>query len=214
MSRTYSTVINADFLEKVEPYEKWRNIVFAICFMHSIVYERRKFGPLGFCVPYEFNTSDLEASLTYIENHMNAASLGTSQISWKAITYMVCEIQYGGRITDNMDREMFNTYGALWLQPKVFDEPDYNFNTLSEFVYKIPDVAEMQRYQEYINTFPEKDSPIIFGLNPTADLTFRLNESKAMINTLIDTAPKEAGGSGGKSKEEEVKDKITNELVK
>lgn len=78
MSRTYSTVINGDFLEKVEPYEKWRNIVFTICFLHSIVYERRKFGPLGFCVPYEFNQSDLEASLTYVENHMNAASLGIS----------------------------------------------------------------------------------------------------------------------------------------
>lgn len=78
MSRTYSTVINGDFLEKVEPYEKWRNIVFTICFLHSIVYERRKFGPLGFSVPYEFNQSDLEASLTYVENHMNAASLGIS----------------------------------------------------------------------------------------------------------------------------------------
>jgi len=76
LSRTYQTVVNADFLEKVEPYEKWRNIVFAVCFMHSIVYERRKFGPLGFSVPYEFNTSDLDASLTYIENHMNYASLG------------------------------------------------------------------------------------------------------------------------------------------
>jgi dynein heavy chain, axonemal len=35
-----------------------------------------------------------------------------------------------------------------------------------------------------------------------------------MIDTLIDTAPKESGGSGGKSKEEEVKDKIQQDLVK
>ena len=37
LSRTFSTMVNADFLEKVEPYEKWRNIVFTVCFMHSIV---------------------------------------------------------------------------------------------------------------------------------------------------------------------------------
>lgn len=213
MSRTYSTVVNGDFLEKVEPYEKWRNIVFCICFLHSIVYERRKFGPLGFCVPYEFNQSDLEASLTYIENHMNAASLGISQISWKAIVYMVCEIQYGGRITDGIDREMFSTYGQLWLTQKVFDEANFNFNSLSDFPYIIPDVQEMPKYHEYINSFPEKDSPTIFGLNISADLTFRINESKHMIDTLIDTAPKSGGGGGGLTKEEQVKE-ICQRLAK
>lgn len=55
LARTFSTMINQDFLEKVEPYDKWRSVVFSVCFMHSIVQERRKFGPLGFCIPYEFN---------------------------------------------------------------------------------------------------------------------------------------------------------------
>jgi len=59
LSRTFSTQISQDFLEKVEPFEKWRSIVFTVCFMHSVVQERRKFGALGFCIPYEFNSSDL-----------------------------------------------------------------------------------------------------------------------------------------------------------
>lgn len=37
LSRTFNTMINQDFLEKVEPYDKWRSLVFSICFMHSIV---------------------------------------------------------------------------------------------------------------------------------------------------------------------------------
>jgi len=73
IARTFSTMINQDFLEKVEPYEKWRAMVFMMCFMHSIVQERRKFGPLGFCIPYEFNNSDLEASLLYVEKHMTSS---------------------------------------------------------------------------------------------------------------------------------------------
>lgn len=28
--------------------------------------------------------------------------------------YMVAEAQYGGRITDDLDRELFNTYTAKW----------------------------------------------------------------------------------------------------
>ena len=202
LARTFNTMINQDFLEKVEPYEKWRNIVFAICFMHSIVYERRKFGPLGFCIPYEFNAADLEASLIFCENHMTNAFNHNLIISWRAIRYMVCDVQYGGRITDNLDREMFWTYGDLWLTERVFNEKDYNFNSLSEFPYTIPDHPEIARYHEYIKTFPEKDSPVIFGLNVSADLTFRLAESQLMINTLIDTMPKDAGGGGGASKED------------
>ena len=73
IARTFSTMINQDFLEKVEPYEKWRAMVFMMCFMHSIVQERIKFGPLGFCIPYEFNNSDLEASLLYVEKHMTSS---------------------------------------------------------------------------------------------------------------------------------------------
>lgn len=37
LARTFSTIVNQDFLEKVEPYDKWRAVVFSLCFMHSIV---------------------------------------------------------------------------------------------------------------------------------------------------------------------------------
>lgn len=106
LNKTFMTEINPDFLEKVEPFDKWRAMVFTICFLHSIVQERRKFGALGFCIPYEFNFADLGASLNYCEKHMTFCSTLSStnpQYSWKAIKYMVCEVQYGGRITDDLD---------------------------------------------------------------------------------------------------------------
>ena len=66
---------------------------------------------------------------------------------------------------------------------------------------------------EAIGTMPVKDSPIIFGLHPNADLTYRLNESLAMLTTLVDTQPKEASSTGGKSREDEVREKIEKELL-
>lgn len=40
---------------------------------------------------------------------------GTSAVdvdhrSWPTFQYMVSEVQYGGKITDNLDRRMFKTY--------------------------------------------------------------------------------------------------------
>ena len=68
--RTYKTVITPEFLEKID-HSIWRSLVFTLSFTHSIVQERRKFGPLGWCVPYEYNYSDLEASLQFIEDYLN-----------------------------------------------------------------------------------------------------------------------------------------------
>lgn len=78
--------------------------------MHSVVIERRKFGPLGWCVPYEFNNSDLEASLSFIEKYLNnLANLAPAQnqlpqINTTVLKYVLCEVLYGGRITDDLDR--------------------------------------------------------------------------------------------------------------
>jgi len=175
--------------------------------------ERRKFGPLGFCIPYAFNNADLEASLTFIEKHMTMSMNLNVPISWKAIQYMVSEVQYGGKITDGLDREMFNTYTQFWIQEQIFT-PNYQFNQqVTEFNYHIPDATEHVRFMEYINKMPANDGPPIFGLHPNADLTFRLQESNAMINVLLDTMPKDAGGGGGMSKEDLVKEKIEKELL-
>merc|ERR1711935_1193934 len=122
---------------------------------------------------------------------------------------MVCEVQYGGRITDELDRELFQAYGHIWVTDACF-QPNYCFNAqVTEFNYHIPDASEHQRFIEYIQKMPGNDTPAIFGLHPNADLTFRLKESSEMIDTLLDIQPKDSGGGGGgKSREEEINERL------
>jgi len=204
--RSYTILVDQDRLERVDTgAAQWRQLLFALCFMHSTVQERRKFGSLGWGIPYEYNNGDLTACILFLEKHLYNGS-----ISWPTFQYMVCEAQYGGKITDTLDRRLFKTYTTSWLNSNTVVE-GFSFNPKvpifkiqDNFVYKVENFENHSQYLSFIKSFPEIDSPEIFGLHPNADLTFRVKEVNALFNTLGETQPKGGGGGGGGLSREDV----------
>ena len=206
--RSYTVMVDQDRLERLDMPE-WRKLVFAMCFQHSAVQERRKFGPLGWAYPLDsMGAGDLSACLMFLEKH-----LYQGPISWPTVQYIISECQYGGKVTDTYDRRLFNTYTALWislasLQPNFTYNPKEPISKIpGDFVYKINDFTTLEQYRAYISTMPEIDSPEIYGLHPNADLTFRVKEVNALLATMADTQPKSSGGGSGKSMDDIVKEK-------
>jgi len=94
--------MNDEFFKKCERKNKeWHKLAFTLSFFHAIIQERRKFGPLGFNIRYEFNDSDLSVANETLKMFLN---LEEENMPWDAMLYMTGHINYGGRVSDDWDR--------------------------------------------------------------------------------------------------------------
>lgn len=105
---------------------QWRQLLFVATFMHAVIQERRKFGALGWSIPYEFSDGDytcalrtlhmflLESSGAHAASHTrlpagpgSVAATAAAHLPWEALLYVTGQINYGGRVTDENDRRLF-----------------------------------------------------------------------------------------------------------
>jgi dynein heavy chain len=212
LQRTFSTIIDNDFLEKHDD-KAWRRLSFAICFLHSVVQERRKFGPLGWCIPYEFNNSDLEASLCFLDGHIYQAETMNQSPNLEIVRFMVCDVQYGGRITDSMDFKLMQAFGAEWIDDRIFTA-NFSFGDQPEYKMITDNNLEIAKYREYIDALPNFEKPRLFFLNNNADITFRKREGNELLNTIQMTQPKESDSGSGKSRDDVIHERVLENLAK
>nr|XP_035128016.2 dynein axonemal heavy chain 6 isoform X3 [Callithrix jacchus] len=196
------TEMTPSFFEENILGKKWRQIIFGICFFHAIIQERKKFGPLGWNICYEFNDSDRECALLNLNLYCKEG-----KIPWDALIYITGEITYGGRVTDTWDQRCLRTILKRFFSPETLEE-DYKYSESG--IYFAPMADSLQEFKDYIENLPLIDDPEIFGMHENANLVFQYKETNTLINTILEVQPRSSTGGEGKSNDEIVRELVAS----
>ena len=186
--------VDQAYLDNCPKLKEWRKLLFGLCFLHAVVQDRRKFGPLGWNILYEFATGDLDMCT----QQLNLFLTDYEAIPWAVLQFLEAEINYGGRVTDDKDRRLLNTLVKTYTCPEVL-EKSYKFSESG--LYYSPDCEVHEEFLDFIRTFPLSPGPEAFGLHDNADITCAQNETFDLMADLLQCQPKSASGGGDRDQE-------------
>ncbi|CAG9772859.1 unnamed protein product [Ceutorhynchus assimilis] len=207
LKRLYQLLTEEQFNACQHP-EKYKKLLFGLCFFHSILLERKKFQQLGWNVIYSFNDSDFVVSENLLQIYLDEY---TENTPWDALKYLIAGVSYGGHVTDDWDRRLLTTYINQYFCEDALTVAYFRLSTLS--TYYIPRDGSLQSYLDYITLLPNIDRPESFGQHPNADITSLISEARNMFETLM-SLQIQSSIEGGESKESKVTLLATDVLSK
>eukprot|EP01063_Lacrimia_lanifica_P030854 TRINITY_DN4987_c0_g4_i2.p1 TRINITY_DN4987_c0_g4~~TRINITY_DN4987_c0_g4_i2.p1 ORF type:complete len:4157 (+),score=1788.38 TRINITY_DN4987_c0_g4_i2:76-12546(+) len=179
-----------DYFNKCKMPNEFKKLSFAMCFFHATLQERRKFGALGWNIPYEFSMGDLVCCIDQIKMFLNKYPM----VPYKVIKELSGEIHYGGRVTDSWDRRYLMTAIVDFVNAGIMDE-EYKFSESGKYRSIAP--TDIAGYVEHLGEWPLNPHPELFGLHENADITSARAETYETLATILLTQSGGSGGGGG-----------------
>ena len=182
--------VNEDWYNRSSKPEEFQKLFFSLSLFHAVILERKKFGAIGWNIPYGWMNSDLETCRLQLKMYLEEQAV----VPYDTLRFLTSVINYGGRVTDNKDERLIKAILSLYFNPDIM-QPGYKFSNSG--VFKIPEDLTISGVLNYIEELPLEDDPEIFGLHSNANITYQINQVKEFLDTLIMAQPR---GGGAKTK--------------
>jgi len=201
-------ISNEEFYEACTCGREFKRLAFNLCFFHAVIQERRLFGPLGWNIAYEFTENDLRISVRqlqmFLDEYPNEAPI-------KALNYLTGECNYGGRVTEAMDRRLLATLLKSYYCHEALEDSFILYQESDGPTYKLPPDGGYEVHLEHIRSLPLVTPPGVFGFHENANLTKEMGETYNMMRELLLTAG--SGSSGGGSSPDVVVGEIAKDVL-
>jgi dynein heavy chain len=184
-------------------------LVFAFCFFHAICQDRRKFGPIGWNIAYNFTPEDLVTNrrqLKYFLDHHET-------IPYKVLQFLGAKINYGGRVTDKKDKILIETMIKIFIcEDLVEGGSDYKFSNGGLFY--CPAATCQDEFLAYLRDLPLTTPPEVFGMHENCEMTCAESEAICLLEDVLSLSTGGGGGGGGGGKSpEDIMDETAVELI-
>jgi dynein heavy chain len=201
--------IDDRMLNDCQKPEAYARLVFGFCFFHAICQDRRKFGPIGWNIPYNFTPEDLVTNRRQLKFFLD----NYDAIPYKVLQFLGAKINYGGRVTDKKDKILIETMIKIFIcEDVVAKGPDYKFSQGGLFY--CPAGTSQDDFLNYLKGLPIMTPPEVFGLHENCEITCAESESMALLEDVLSlSSGSGGGGGGGGTSPEEVMDEMAQDLI-
>ena len=194
MLRVYQGITQEEYENDYSLTEK--QLTFHLSFFHAVVLERIQFGSIGWNIPYEFNPSDLAISRKHLRTFLSESTDG--HIPFESLSYVIGELNYGGRVTDKWDRRLLLSLLSRYFSPEI-EKPSFTFGKN----YPAPSwESTVQEVNDKLSTWPIVTEGVDVGLSENASTITARNDALGIFNSLIEIQPTLVAASGSVSEEE------------
>jgi dynein heavy chain len=129
-------------------------------------------------------------------------------IPFKIIHFLTYDINYGGRVTDDIDRRTIKTILDDFMCPEVLSD-EYQFTASDK--YKSIAVGNREHYLKSIMAMESVPTPDVFGMHDNADITSAEADTAKMFTTILNLMPRRSAG-GDLSRDKAIAD-ITSAML-
>ena len=121
------------------------------------------------------------------------------------------QINYGGRVTDDLDRRCLMTILEQYYTVRVLDD-DYRFSSSGTYYAPINGEGTLSQMGEYLKKLPMEEQPEVFGMHDNALVAFNVNETGRIVETVLSIQPRVATAGGDEATPEQLVDTMAADM--